>query len=357
MPKIKTFIKFLPAILLFCYLLTTVFISATTYAADCGGVKTAIIACDTKGTNNGLWSILLMTINLMAAGIGIVAVGGILYASILYATARDDTTQVANAIKMIINIIIGIVSFGLLYSFLQFLIPGGFMQSLLNPPTIPKPTAPVVTSVGATGNSPAGGACYNVTSETGAQIQGKMYHLSGAKGQKALENSVQGVQDAASHGYKSIDIDTQVTKDGVIVATHWSMPLLRDGFYDPEGQIGKNTRVDQMTYAQVSRLKNTYGPYQIISLADMINVLASNNMNLSFELKAPNASRSLLPQVASELNAAGVKAYVKGAISIPGMDNALGYARQLGFWTRGTLGSQGWKKPAKNSNLCKQLGG
>ena len=112
---------------------------ATIYAAGetggCGNVdETAVIKCDGHDydgndvTKNPIWYLLLLGINILTAGVGIVAVGGIVYGSILYATARDKTDQVKKAISVIMNVVIGIVAYVAMYAVLQFLIPGGIFS-------------------------------------------------------------------------------------------------------------------------------------------------------------------------------------------------------------------------------------
>lgn len=102
-------------------------------AIECGGVTTAILECggDKNATtveNSGIWHILLLVLNIMTGLVGILAVGGIVYASILYATAQDNGGQVTKAKETIFNVILGVVCFALMYSFLQFLIPGGIFN-------------------------------------------------------------------------------------------------------------------------------------------------------------------------------------------------------------------------------------
>jgi len=97
---------------------------------DCGGVKTAIIKCDQNNSgsnveNNGIWGLLLIAINIMTAGVGVLAVGGIVYGAILYTTAEDKADQVKKAIDIITNVVIGLVAFALMWAGLNFLIPGG----------------------------------------------------------------------------------------------------------------------------------------------------------------------------------------------------------------------------------------
>lgn len=67
-------------------------------------------------------------------------------------------------------------------------------------------------------------------------------------------NSLRGIRRAARNGWPAIDLDLQMTRDGVVVNTHWDRPMLRDGFRDPWRQIPKEKRVRNMTWNQVSRL-------------------------------------------------------------------------------------------------------
>lgn len=103
-------------------------------AADCGSVKTSIISpgsdiCSgNKSTNaqdNGVWKLLIFALQIMTAGIGVLAVAGIVWGSILYTTAGDKAEQTKKAISIITNVVIGIIAYGLMYVGLNFLIPGG----------------------------------------------------------------------------------------------------------------------------------------------------------------------------------------------------------------------------------------
>lgn len=102
----------------------------TANAATCGGVQTAIISCSQKAgaqkaEDSAIWGVMLIVLNIMTGGVGILAVGGIVYASILYASAGDKAEQTKKAVGIITNVAIGIVAYGLMYVFLNFLIPGG----------------------------------------------------------------------------------------------------------------------------------------------------------------------------------------------------------------------------------------
>lgn len=104
----------------------------------CGGVETSIVTCDETGQgggieNTGAWGILLLAINILTAGIGVVALGGIVYASIMYISAGGSPEQVKKAMGIIMNIVIGIIAYAAMYALLNFLVPGG----LFNPPSTP----------------------------------------------------------------------------------------------------------------------------------------------------------------------------------------------------------------------------
>lgn len=110
--------------------------STPTSAAECGGAQTAIISCGDNDTDNngdgtvdeqdsGVWSLLLIAINILTAGVGVVALGGIVYGAILYTSAGGKPEQVKKATTVFTNVVIGIIAFAAMWAFLNFLIPGG----------------------------------------------------------------------------------------------------------------------------------------------------------------------------------------------------------------------------------------
>ena len=137
--------------------ISSILLSPIVLAAKCGGVETSIISCnqisDGSGIcpdgsvisksdieagkkcannvepnvieNTGLWGLLLLIVNILTAGIGILGVGGIVYGSILYTTATDSAEQKKKAKEVIFNVVIGILAYALMYSFLNFIVPGG----------------------------------------------------------------------------------------------------------------------------------------------------------------------------------------------------------------------------------------
>lgn len=104
-------------------------------AESCGGVQTAIIHCDQKGgkdatvENTGLWGLLLVAINILTAGVGIAAIGGIIYGSVLYTSAGGSQEQVKKAMGIITNVVIGVIAYALMFAGLNFLIPGGIFNT------------------------------------------------------------------------------------------------------------------------------------------------------------------------------------------------------------------------------------
>ena len=84
--------------------------------------KTAILPSDWK-----IEDILNMVLVVVTTGVGIAAVGSIVFAGVLYITARDNAAQVSKAKTMIMDTIIGIIAYILMWAFLEWIIPGGIL--------------------------------------------------------------------------------------------------------------------------------------------------------------------------------------------------------------------------------------
>ena len=67
-------------------------------------------------------------IALLSALVGIAVVIAIIYGAIEYTTSGGDPQRIASGKKHIIEALIGLVAFMLLYSFMQFLVPGGLFS-------------------------------------------------------------------------------------------------------------------------------------------------------------------------------------------------------------------------------------
>lgn len=120
-------------------LFTTITLPPATIAAECtpgesnccGGVQTSLISCEQTGgdsgdiENTGIWGVLLIAINILTAGVGVAAIGGIIYGAILYTSAGGSQEQVKKAMGIFTNVVIGVLAYALMYAGLNFLIPGG----------------------------------------------------------------------------------------------------------------------------------------------------------------------------------------------------------------------------------------
>ena len=96
----------------------------------CGGVITSLLKCGgsagaTTTEDTGIWALLMMVINILTAGVGIAAVGGIIFGSIRYTTSAGSPDEMKKAKGIIVNVIIGLIAYALMYAFLNFIIPGG----------------------------------------------------------------------------------------------------------------------------------------------------------------------------------------------------------------------------------------
>lgn len=101
---------------------------------DCAGVATSIIGGDMCDDEDGpVFALLKWIVRFLTFGVGIAAVGGLVYGAVLYTTAGDKSEQTKKAIGVITNTVIGILMFGFMFALLNFLIPGGvFAAGLLN---------------------------------------------------------------------------------------------------------------------------------------------------------------------------------------------------------------------------------
>ena len=131
--KIKQKITTLVIAIVASVSLGTALTAATVSAAECGGAKTSILSCSQKAgaktaQDSGVWGLLLIALNIMTDGVGILAVGGIVYASILYASSSDNAAQTKQAKDIIKNVAIGLIAYAGMYLAINWLIPGGVFR-------------------------------------------------------------------------------------------------------------------------------------------------------------------------------------------------------------------------------------
>ena len=75
--------------------------------------------------NNPIVQDIQTVVNFLSAGVAIVVVGAIIYGGIQYAMAGDKPEAVTKAKQHITNALIALLAFIFLFSFVQWLIPGG----------------------------------------------------------------------------------------------------------------------------------------------------------------------------------------------------------------------------------------
>ncbi len=129
---------------------------------DCGGVETVLIKCDAKNSgdleDNGVWGLLLIALNVLTAGVGILAIGGIVYGAVLYTTAEDKADQVKKATDIMTNVVIGLIAFALMWAGLNFIVPGGVFDNTAGSGTVAStPDAPDGNPTDPGGNGENGG--------------------------------------------------------------------------------------------------------------------------------------------------------------------------------------------------------
>jgi hypothetical protein len=100
------------------------------------------------------------------------------------------------------------------------------------------------------------------------RTRGKILHS--AKGAPYhTVNSLRGVIRAEREGYIGIDLDVNADAEGIIWATHWGRPMLRDGFRDPQKRMSRFKQIHHMTTEQVARLRTRDG-YRIWRVSQLI---------------------------------------------------------------------------------------
>ena len=78
--------------------------------------------CD-NGDGASIILVLNTIITIMTIGVGILAVVGVIYSGAQYLTAGDKEDQVKKAKRRIVEIIIGLAAYALLYALLYWLLP------------------------------------------------------------------------------------------------------------------------------------------------------------------------------------------------------------------------------------------
>ncbi len=90
---------------------------------DCTTILT-FVDCD-GADGAGIKQVIRLVVSIMAVGVAILAVIGMVICGVQIITSRDNEAQVAKARKRIVEIIIGLVAWELMSVLIQLLVPGG----------------------------------------------------------------------------------------------------------------------------------------------------------------------------------------------------------------------------------------
>lgn len=160
---------------------------------------------------------------------------------------------------------------------------------------------------------------------------GRIFHL--LRPFKHVENSIRGVKRAKRLGYPAVDIDLQITKDGVIVACHDNQPMLH-GFFDPLHRLPRDAKISDLTWAQVSRLRARTGLllYRIRRIEDVLRACARYGRIAVVEPKANREFGEYWPwqHIAAVADDLGVTVSVRALRELGGVRH-IAAARAVGF--------------------------
>lgn len=102
-------------------------LSGNAFAAECAGAETSLIECK-EGGDGGVNHILILIIDILSIGVGVLAVISLSWAGILYLTSKGDTSKTTIAKRRIGEIVIGIAVYSVIFVLVQWLLPGGFLN-------------------------------------------------------------------------------------------------------------------------------------------------------------------------------------------------------------------------------------
>jgi len=123
----------------------------------------------------------------------------------------------------------------------------------------------------------------------------------------APENSLQSVLSAIDKGLQAVELDVQLTKDGVVVLNH-DATLSR--------MAGVKSRVSELTYAQISRLdigEDANGEAVRIPSLEEVLTAAQGRIKLLIDLKPYGSGEALAEEVVTLVQAHGMEqdAYIQ----------------------------------------------
>ncbi|MBR3368853.1 hypothetical protein IKG45_03655 [Candidatus Saccharibacteria bacterium] len=98
----------------------------TTETYEGGGAPEMVILkmCQNTSGSGTITCVLNLVVNIMTYGIGVLGVVGIVLSGIQYITSQGDPAKMTKAKNRIIQVVIGLVIYAVMYSALVFLVPG-----------------------------------------------------------------------------------------------------------------------------------------------------------------------------------------------------------------------------------------
>jgi hypothetical protein len=77
---------------------------------------------------NSITKDLLLVVNVLSAGVGVIVIGMIIFGGIQYSIAGDNSQATGAAKQRILNALIALLAYLFIFAFLQWLIPGGLFS-------------------------------------------------------------------------------------------------------------------------------------------------------------------------------------------------------------------------------------
>ena len=94
-------------------------------AKKCAGVDTSTIECGGKSGKEDIFDIVKQAVKILTMGVGVTAVGAVVYGGILFSSSGDKPENIKKAREIWINVVIGLLLYAFFVTLTQFLIPGG----------------------------------------------------------------------------------------------------------------------------------------------------------------------------------------------------------------------------------------
>lgn len=104
--------------------ITGVMVTQSALAASCAGADTSVISCDGEG-GTALINIVKQVIQILTAGVGVAAVGAVIFGAVLYTTSEGSPDKIKKAREIWTNTVIGLLMFAFMVAITNFIIPGG----------------------------------------------------------------------------------------------------------------------------------------------------------------------------------------------------------------------------------------